>query len=101
MFSQGFTYWIRQPNRAPRPAAADSPPPTPTRSRRTTPTVSPMTSPSVSPHNSEDAEIDSSTLSRWELQVGLINESPSKSAWQCNCDVFIDGVCMRDKILWY
>ncbi|EIE23278.1 hypothetical protein COCSUDRAFT_47573 [Coccomyxa subellipsoidea C-169] len=61
---QGFTYWIRQPNRPARPAAADSPPPTPTRSRRTTPTVSPMTSPTVSPHASEDAEIDPSTLSR-------------------------------------
>lgn len=69
--AQGFTYWIRQPNRAPRPAAASSPPPTPTRSRsrRTTPTVSPMTSPSVSPHTSEDNEIDPTSLSRWDLRV--------------------------------
>ncbi|CAL8465236.1 g4771 [Coccomyxa elongata] len=70
---QGFTYWIRQPSRAPRPALADSPPPTPTRSRsrRTTPTVSPMTSPSVSPHTSDDTEIDPTSLSR---SAGLLRQ---------------------------
>ena len=46
-WSQGFTYWIRQPGGAPGAEARGTPPETPSASQGPTPEVSPMQSPTA------------------------------------------------------